>query len=83
MVLRCARLACESCAINLFKTSCNVVDLFMLSSIARFWLLGIGQDSVHFILGVFFEVIIRAVVNFACNYHELYLSCTYHVFFIP
>lgn len=32
--------------INLFKTSCNVVDLFMLTSILRFWLLGIGQDIV-------------------------------------
>ena len=30
--------------INLFKTSCNVVDLFMLTSILRFWLLGIEQD---------------------------------------
>ena len=30
--------------INLFKTSCNVVDLFMLTSILRFWLLGIGQE---------------------------------------
>lgn len=34
--------------INLFKTSCNVVDLFMLTSVLRFWLLGIGQVSTSY-----------------------------------
>jgi len=40
--------------------------------------LAIGNRiSVHFILGVFFEIIIHAVVDFAYSL-KLYLSCLFH-----
>ena len=59
----------------------NIINLFKTSSVHACFnpnVLAIGdRTSVHFILGVFFEIIIHAVVDFAYSL-KLYLSCLFH-----